>query len=553
VDNHRQPVERRDALQRALGTDFELGDLIGWGGFAEVYRARDVRLRRDVAVKFLRPELAALATTAERFQREAQAAAKLRHPNIAPIYSVGEGEGQAYLIMPLISGTTLEDRLEREGRLPLPETQRILSEVAGALVAAHAAGVVHRDIKPENIMLEGEDRRALVMDFGIARAADLGGANLTESGVLLGTPAYTSPEQAAGDSRIDHRADIYSLGVVAFRMLTGRLPFEAPTTRGLLLKHITEDAPPVGRFRPECPSDLANVVGRCLAKEPEERWPSATALRAALETASGRPLGLAAKPARAAAVPAVPAAEGPSLLASYRRKLLAYLAVNAVAFLLDLATNGAIDFAPLVLAVTTLMMALGYSKIWLAGYSLHDVLSFTWPRHGRAGKRADTPPRIEGAESPYADGARGAAALSQARRDRATIAGQLARIPRAQRQAVAAVQPAVDGLISRMSARVRRLDRLDRTIARMRATLDAPGRSEALDARDRQALQEAESDVRRFEEDLETCALAIHELTLTLQRVAPAGAGEARAAIESALARLTALIRGGVEEGGVAS
>jgi len=221
----------RQRLAVALGDSCELGAMIGRGGFAEVYAARDTRLDREIAVKTLREDLGASAALVERFKREARAMAQLRHPNVIPIYSVGEGEGLAYFIMPLVRGETLRAHLDRRRRLPISEVRRILLEVADALEHAHKAGMVHRDIKPDNIMLEGEEHRALVMDLGIAKIAEQEAADLTGTGMIIGTPQYMSPEQASGERNVDPRTDLYSLGAVTFEMLTGHPRSRHPRCR----------------------------------------------------------------------------------------------------------------------------------------------------------------------------------------------------------------------------------------------------------------------------------------------------------------------------------
>jgi hypothetical protein len=273
---------QRSRLERALGEHFELGRLLGRGGFAEVYAATDLKLKRPVAVKVLHPDLVVSHTLIERFLREAQAVAKLRHPNIIPIYQVGENEGLAYYIMPLIDGESLRSRLEREGALPIEEARRILGEVAAALGVAHAAGIVHRDIKPDNIMLDGSERRAIVTDFGIAKALGSGEAGLTGTGMLIGTPQYMSPEQASGEKHIDARSDIYSLGCVAYQMLAGRMPFEGDSAQAMIVAHIASPPEPIWNLRPDVPDNVAAAVMRALAKRPDERWPTAGDFAAAV-------------------------------------------------------------------------------------------------------------------------------------------------------------------------------------------------------------------------------------------------------------------------------
>ena len=284
-------------LSEALGTAYTIEGEIGRGGMGVVYRARDERLQRRVAIKVLPPELAFQADIRARFTREAQTAARLSHPHIVPIYSVGEGNGLVYFIMGYVDGESLGGRLKRRGRLPVEEARRIMKETADALSAAHALSVIHRDIKPDNILLEGTRGRVMVTDFGIAKAMSGGsGATLTSAGVAIGTPQYMSPEQAAGEREIDGRSDLYSLGIVTYQMLTGELPFNAPTVAGILMKQITEMPASVADRRPDCPEDLTLAVARCLEKDPENRWPSADALRRALEsrTITGyRPTGQA--------------------------------------------------------------------------------------------------------------------------------------------------------------------------------------------------------------------------------------------------------------------
>src|SRR5262249_15406715 len=223
-----QPLPVR--LSQALGGVYTLEGEIGRGGMGVVYRARDERLQRRVAIKVLPPELAFQSDIRARFTREAQTAARLSHPHIVPIHTVGEGEGLVYFVMGYVDGESVGGRIKRRGQLPVEEARRIMKETADALGAAHSLGVIHRDIKPDNILLEGTRGRVMVTDFGIAKAlSQASGATLTGAGVAIGTPSFMSPEQAAGEREIDGRSDLYSLGIVAYQMLTGELPFYAPT------------------------------------------------------------------------------------------------------------------------------------------------------------------------------------------------------------------------------------------------------------------------------------------------------------------------------------
>jgi serine/threonine-protein kinase len=272
-----------DRVVSAIGQQFEIESELGRGGMSIVYRARDQRLKRSVAIKVLPPELAHDPAVRTRFAREAHTAAQLSHPHIVPIYDVGDREGIAYLVMALVKGGNLASYLAREPRPPIDEARRILCEVADALAYAHDRAVIHRDIKPDNILIDRETGRALVTDFGIARAIEVG-ARLTKTGVAVGTPTYMSPEQATGERAVDGRSDVYSLGIVAYQMLTGRVPFTASNSMALLLKHLTEPPAPIADLRPEAPRALCEVVERSMAKSPDDRWPTAGALREALQS-----------------------------------------------------------------------------------------------------------------------------------------------------------------------------------------------------------------------------------------------------------------------------
>ena len=281
-----------DSLQErvavALGAQYEIDSEIGRGGMSVVYRARDRRLNRPVAIKVLPPELAHDAAIRTRFTREAQMAAQLNHAHIVPIYDVGEQDGLGYFVMAIVHGGNLAALLTREPRQPVDETRRLLSEIADALAYAHLRGVIHRDIKPDNILLDENSGRAMVTDFGIARAME-GSSRLTATGIAVGTPAYMSPEQALGDREVDGRSDVYSLGVLGYQMLTGRLPFSAGNSMALLLKHVSEPPRPIAELRTDTPKSLREAVERALMKAPEDRWPTAASMRDALLSERGGP------------------------------------------------------------------------------------------------------------------------------------------------------------------------------------------------------------------------------------------------------------------------
>lgn len=271
------------SLAHALRDRYLLERELGQGGMATVYLAEDLRHHRKVALKLLRPELAASLGPA-RFLREIQIAAQLQHPHILPLLDSGEAEGFLYYVMPYVEGESLRARLIRQGELSVPEAARILREVADALSYAHERGVVHRDIKPDNVLLSG--RHALVMDFGVAKAvSESTGRNaLTTAGIALGTPTYMAPEQAAADPHTDHRVDLYAFGAMAYELLTGRPPFVAPTAQEVLAAHVTRAPEPLQALRPSCPPMLAQLVMRCLQKKPSDRPQAADELLPILET-----------------------------------------------------------------------------------------------------------------------------------------------------------------------------------------------------------------------------------------------------------------------------
>jgi len=269
--NQRSTIEDLGArLQAALGDAYVVERKLGEGAFAAVFLVRDVQLKRSLAVKVMSPDAIVSHSALERFRREAETVAGLSHPNIVPLYFVGQKDDLVYLVMQAIDGGSLADRIKREGRLPIDEATRILGEVASALAFAHRRGVVHRDIKPQNVLLDVETNRALVTDFGIARTAEAQNASLTATGMMVGTPAYVSPEQVSGEPS-DHRVDIYALGVMAYEMLTGDLPFSAPTPMAMLMKRLAEPPPPLRSVRGDVPAALENTISACLATDPNQR------------------------------------------------------------------------------------------------------------------------------------------------------------------------------------------------------------------------------------------------------------------------------------------
>ncbi len=274
-----------ERLKAALAGSYAVEREVGAGGMATVYLAKDLKHHRKVAVKVLRPELASTIGD-ERFFREIELAAQLTHPHILPLHDSGEADGFLYYVMPYIEGESLRARLDREGELPVADAARILREVVDALAAAHDAGVVHRDIKPDNVLLSGN--HAIVTDFGVAKAIHdaTGRQQITTVGVALGTPAYMAPEQAAASPHIDHRADIYAVGAMAYELLTGRPPFIGPTPQAVLAAHMTETPEHVSGHRASIPPAMAELVMKCLEKKPADRWQSSKELLAELEVAA---------------------------------------------------------------------------------------------------------------------------------------------------------------------------------------------------------------------------------------------------------------------------
>ena len=396
--------ELRAHVERVLSAHYELDTEIGRGGMGVVYRAKDRRLKRVVAIKVLPPELAFRSEIKTRFLREAETAAQLNHPNIVDIYAVDEAEGIVYFVMAYITGDNLAKRLHQQGAMSVDETRRVLRDVADALAYAHERGVVHRDIKPDNILIDAQSGRPMVTDFGIARAITEGDSRLTATGIAIGTPTYMSPEQAAGERAIDGRSDLYSLGVVGYQMLTGEPPFTANSTPAILVKHISEQPTPLEQRRSDVPPDLSRVIMTLLEKEPANRFPSASAVVVALDTGKMPPRPLTAT------TPAAPPATRPQTGAQtwqsatgldgasgdyaamgptpeewrrwnaepvvrFRKKLAPYLFVNGVIVIASIV--GQQDFLT-ISVLWSIYLAFKYAKLWADGYDWRDV--FRQPR-----------------------------------------------------------------------------------------------------------------------------------------------------------------------------
>ena len=561
-------------LSQALGASYTIEGELGRGGMGVVFNARDERLKRKVAVKVLPPELAFREEIRIRFLREAETAARLSHPHIVPIHSVGEGpDGLVYFIMAYIDGEPLSARLKRRERLPPEEARRIMQETADALGAAHALGIIHRDVKPDNILLEGSRGRVVVTDFGIAKAlsSTTGGATLTGTGVAIGTPHYMSPEQAAGDREIDGRSDLYSLGVVSYQMLVGELPFHAPTVPGLLMKHITEAAPLITNKRPDCPEDLAACVMRCLEKDPEDRWPTADALRRALESRSAppfRPRRTTAPPARGVpplpSLPDLPVPRSPALARPRRRgtgggrELPQLASPSGEPEIVRKARASFISWASvcggliLVDAVTgwngwSLMTAAfwgafgilpRYMKLWNAGYSWRYVLRRPpAPDAAEARLGAATAKPLELPPATTDEFGRQMAAVQQARSDRKAILKIVEKLPKSERKLLPDVVATADALLNRAEDLARMLHALsagvdEGAVARLEEKIEStkrqgegPEQERQLNllVRQRQALSDLVARRRQVEGQIESCVLAMQNVRFDLLRLKSAG------------------------------
>jgi len=276
-------ADPRTILQQSLSDRYRIERELGRGGMAVVYLAHDLRHDRPVALKILHPDLAH-ALGPERFEREIHVAARLQHPHILTVLDSGEAAGQLWFTMPFVEGESLRTRLAREGQLQVDDALRIAREAADALDYAHRHGIVHRDVKPDNILLS--DGHALVADFGIARAIAAGDDQLTATGASVGTAAYMSPEQAAGEREVDGRSDIFSLAVVLYEMLAGTTPYAAPTPQAMIARRFTEDAAPVRRHRASVPEAVEQALARALSRTAADRFPTSRAFADALNVST---------------------------------------------------------------------------------------------------------------------------------------------------------------------------------------------------------------------------------------------------------------------------
>jgi serine/threonine-protein kinase len=576
---HDNPLAER--LAQILEGAYAVEGEIGRGGMGVVFAARDLALKRRVAIKVLPPELAFRQEIKTRFMREAQTAARLSHPHIVPIHAVGDEGGLVYFVMGYVDGESLAARLKRRHALPAEEVRRIMKETADALGMAHAMGVIHRDIKPDNILLEGTRRRVMVTDFGIAKAlSEVGPGTLTGTGIAIGTPHYMSPEQAAGEREIDARSDLYALGVVAYEMATGELPFQAPTVPGILMKHISEAAPDIKRRRPELPEDLAISVMRCLEKDPGSRWPTAESLRRALENRTAVPYRPSApSPRRSSAgggaalerawergdrpVPArtsprrpgqperrpaarskgvEPAPAGgsrePEIVRTFRGEFAKWAAVSGALMLINIGTGITEPWFLLVAGIWGFGLGNRYARLWQAGYSWRDVVNRPPAPDAvearmpvPADRALRTPAEASGTVEEF-----GALApqIKQMLRDRDAVRQIVEKLPQSERALLPDVVKTVDGLgqraldlartLSQMEDEVEpeSLARLDARIESLRSEGEDDRRIELLE-RQREALKELVERRRSLENQFESCVLAVQNVRFDLLRLRSAG------------------------------
>jgi serine/threonine-protein kinase len=587
----------------AIGQQYALDGEIGRGGMSVVYRARDLRLNRIVAVKVLPPELAYDPAVRMRFTREAQTSAQLSHAHIVPIYDVGEREGIAYFVMAFVAGGNLATLLAHEPRQPIDEVRRIMREIADALDYAHVRGIIHRDIKPDNILLDRDSGRAVVTDFGIARAIEAG-TRLTLTGVAVGTPTYMSPEQAVGEREVDGRSDIYSLGVVGYQMLTGRLPFTAGNSMALLLKHVSERPPDIAELRPDAPRALREAIERALMKAVEDRWPSAATLRDALTSddapgaawradrrepvrytsprrgsaaaprpsppPAARPVsgGIMLEPEHLAAL--TPAQRDDLRLWHGRVNLVdrikaargyALMTLGAIGLGIAGFVAGVEEIPPLVLApIVPLYMSY---KVWRRGQSLRAsglrlrrVFLMPRLRWVLPAPPAEPNERLLARITPreILDGPQGAA-IRRAVDERAAILGIVAKLPKPDRALIPELEPTVDALVERvaqLALALHRLDQsvdpglapaLDRRIVEVEREHESPEseRRLALLRRQRATIEELVQRRLALARQLESAGLALGSLRLDLLKVGSIGLASALSDVSSATQEVRAL------------
>jgi serine/threonine-protein kinase len=585
-------------VSRAVEPAYDIQGEIGRGGSGIVYRAIDRRLKRAVAIKILPPDLAFRSDTRDRFMREAETAARLSHPNIVPIFSVDEREGLAWFVMAIVEGENLGDRVRMKGAMQFTDVRKILREVADALAYAHERGVVHRDIKPDNILIDGQTGRAMVTDFGIARATTEGESRLTATGTAIGTPAYMSPEQCAGDKQLDGRSDLYSLGAVAYYALTGQPVFDGPSTPVIMMKHVTERPEPMARYRSGIPGDLDQIVMRLLEKNPDDRFLSGADLIAALDGAPLTPLPpkprmetltdeptywvpepipgfnarMAARQKKYAARQArheekrlnKEAKENarplPDRIRSFRRHLASYVGTTTFLFGINAVTSHQFWWA--IFPAMGMMMGLMNEggALWAAGARLSDVFGTSKPLPapppGNPALPAAMPVDDSGIPEDVLGGPRGAIAR-QAVTDRRAIKDLVSRLGASEKQMLPDVEGTLEALYQRIVELGRALHRLDLEIGpeklpelderiaqsqKSASGADADRRIRLL-SRQREMLASLLESRDKLSEQYESAGLLLQNLKLDLIRMRSSGLQAGLAGVTSVTQEARALSR----------
>jgi predicted Ser/Thr protein kinase len=432
-----------------LAKDYLIEAEIGRGGMAVVYRGIERHQSRRVAIKVLPPQLAFNPIVRERFLREARIAAALDHPGIVPIYMAANTGDIAYFVMRLVEGESLAQRLAREHMLSIDDTRLVLSSVADVLDFAHAAGVVHRDVKPDNIMLEAATGRAVVTDFGIARTWQ-GDATLTDTGAAVGTPSYMSPEQAIGERQVDARSDVYSLGVVGYQMIAGELPFSANNTPALLTKHVSETPRPLRDLRRDVPAALANTIAVAMAKNADERWPSAAAFRDAVGDVSGMVMTPVRAPVRPKAGPSRSglSPEMEKRLGRFRHKALDSLGLIAASAILNVMETPETFWTLFIAGLLGFDLVLAGQRLWGDGVPLAEIVG--WKRPRRIESREV--PEVATGFQPPPEATPHAIAVTEIGIDFAAIQTLLARLTDAERSMIPDVRAVVESLFASVKA-----------------------------------------------------------------------------------------------------
>jgi serine/threonine protein kinase len=589
-------------VSRAVEPAYDIERELGRGGSGIVYRATDRRLKRSVALKILPPDLAFRADTRERFMREAETAARLSHPNIVPIFSVDERDGLAWFVMAIVEGENVGERVRSRGAIPFDDVRRIMREVADALAYAHERGVVHRDIKPDNILIDGQTSRALVTDFGIARATTEGESRLTATGTAIGTPAYMSPEQCAGERQLDGRSDLYSLGAVAYYAITGQPPFDGPSTPVIMMKQVTELPKPMSRYRSGIPQDLDAIIMRLLEKDPADRFASGSELIAALDGAPVTParkkksrmdtLGTFSMPPMPPMFKPVPmmnpswmipggrmlerhkrhedrmqrreakenARPLPDRIRSFRRHLASYVGTTTFLFAINAVTGP--DFWWAVFPAMGMMMGLMNEGggLWAAGARLSDVFGSSKPLAAGSTNpplpaAAATTPGPGEITAEVLAGPRGSVAR-QAGADRRAIKDLVSRMSKSERDMLPDVEQTAENLYERIAELGRALHRLDaemdpKKLPELNERISQTEKVEGTEAdrrlrllrRQREMMASLLESRDKLAEQYESAGLLLQNLKLDLIRMRSSGLQSGLAEVTSATQEARALSR----------